>query len=68
MLVSEEKFETEAYSVEHILEVSDHKKLIDTFTVGNDFDSLPAIELSNFATNDSGQIHRSKFPIYLCHS
>ncbi len=106
MLVSEEKFDTEAYSVEHILEVSDHKKLIDTFTVGNDaeglkdylqyaaisdekihlartylvrdkstgelacyfslrtglitvqvdgndFDSLPAIELSNFATNDS---------------
>lgn len=106
MLVNEEKFETEAYSVEHILNTPNYKNHIEAFTVGNDaqglkdylqyaaiddekanlartylvidkstgevasyfslrtglitvqvsgdnFDSLPAIELSNFATNDT---------------
>lgn len=106
MRVTEMIFETPAYSVEHILETPDYKKLITSFTVGNDaagleaylkyaaigdektnlartylvidkatgelacyfslrnglitiqiagddFDSLPAIELSNFATNDT---------------
>ena len=106
MRVSETIFETSAYSVEHILETPNYKKLISSFTVGNDaeglesylkhasigdekanlartylvidkasgelacyfslrnglitvqledddFDSLPAIELSNFAINDT---------------
>ena len=106
MRVSETIFETSAYSVEHILEAPNYKKLISSFTVGNDaeglesylkhasigdekanlartylvidkasgelacyfslrnglitvqiedddFDSLPAIELSNFAINDT---------------
>ena len=106
MRVSETIFDAPAYSVEHILEVPDYKRLIANFTVGNDaagleaylkyaaigdekanlartylvldkasgelacyfslrnglitiqvdgddFDSLPAIELSNFATNDT---------------
>lgn len=106
MRVNAEKFETEAYTVEHILDIPNYKNLIETFTVGNDaeglkdylqyaaigdekanlartylvidkstkevacyfslrtglitvqvdgedFDSLPAIELSNFATNDT---------------
>lgn len=106
MLVKEEKFDTPAYSAEHILDIDIHKKLIDGFTVkkdaqglvnylkyaaitdeksnlartylvldkssgelacyfslrtglitiqieGDNFDSLPAIELSNFATNET---------------
>ena len=106
MHVNEENFETDAYFVEHILDVPDYKKLISNFKAGNDatgleiylkyaavgdenvnlartylvidkstkelacyfslrtglitvqvsgneFDSLPAIELSNFATNDT---------------
>ena len=106
MLMKEERFDTPAYSVDHILNIPNYKKLIDKFTVGNDaegllaylkysaigdekanlartylvidkstdelacyfslrnglitiqvegddFDSLPAIELSNFAANDT---------------
>ncbi len=106
MLVKETIFETPAYSLEHLCDLSDYRELINDFTAGNDaaglesylkkaavgdeknnlvrtyfvidkatgelacyfslrtglitiqvvdddFDSLPAIELSNFATNDT---------------
>lgn len=106
MRVEERTFDTPVYSVEHLFDVPDYKRLIDDFTVsndaaglesylkhaaigdekanlartylvidkatgelacyfslrtglitiqvaGDDFDSLPAVELSNFATNDT---------------
>ncbi len=89
MLVNEKKFDAPAYSVEHLFDVPNYKRLIEDFTAGNDaaglesylkfaatgdelacyfslrtglitiqvagddFDSLPAIELSNFAVNDA---------------
>ena len=40
MHVNEENFETDAYFVEHILDVPDYKKLISNFKAGNDATGL----------------------------